>query len=109
MYTRPSKAEQCLHNVLKVVEALRHIGVDYDIQVSQGQWYCYQGVRSRDKNPITIFVIRDRIAHFRYINVQPEAIISLRGSGEIVDFIWVYSPEPGSNVYCFRLNFNISK
>ena len=34
MYTRPSKAEQCLHNVLKVVEALRHIGLDYDIQVS---------------------------------------------------------------------------
>lgn len=32
MYTRPSKAEQCLHNVLKVVEALRHIGLDYDIQ-----------------------------------------------------------------------------
>lgn len=34
MYTCPSKAEQCLHNVLKVVEALRHIGLDYDIQVS---------------------------------------------------------------------------
>lgn len=34
MYTRPSKAEQCLHNVLKVVEALRHIGLDYDIQVN---------------------------------------------------------------------------
>ncbi|PFX34680.1 Calponin-likey domain-containing protein 2 [Stylophora pistillata] len=33
MYTRPSKAEQCLHNVIKVVEALRHIGLDYDIQV----------------------------------------------------------------------------
>ena len=58
MYTRPSKAEQCLHNVLKVVEALRHIGVDYDIQVSQGQWYSYQGVRFGDKNPITIFVVR---------------------------------------------------
>ena len=40
MYTRPSKAEQCLHNVLKVVEALRHIGVDYDIQVSITKKLC---------------------------------------------------------------------
>ena len=41
MYTRPSKAEQCLHNVLKVVEALRHIGVDYDIQVSITKKLCW--------------------------------------------------------------------
>ena len=41
MYTRPSKAEQCLHNVLKVVEALRHIGVDYDIQVSGENICCF--------------------------------------------------------------------
>ena len=41
MYTRPSKAEQCLHNVLKVVEALRHIGVDYDIQVSITEKLCW--------------------------------------------------------------------
>ena len=40
MYTRPSKAEQCLHNVLRVVEALRHIGVDYDIQVSITEKLC---------------------------------------------------------------------
>ena len=42
MYTRPSKGEQCLHNVLKVVEALRHIGVDYDIQVSQKECFCFR-------------------------------------------------------------------
>ena len=35
MFIRPVKAEQCLHNVIKVVEALRHIGLDYDIQVSE--------------------------------------------------------------------------
>ena len=34
MFIRPVKGEQCLHNVIKVVEALRHIGLDYDIQVS---------------------------------------------------------------------------
>ena len=33
MYTHPSTAEQCLHNALKVVNAMRHIGIDYDIQV----------------------------------------------------------------------------
>ena len=33
MYTQPATAEQCLHNALKVVSALRHIGIDYDVQV----------------------------------------------------------------------------
>ena len=50
------------------------------------------------------------IAQFRYIKIQHETITSLRGFGEqIVEFIWVYSPEPRSDVYCFRLNFNIWK
>lgn len=47
MYTRPSKAEQCLHNVLKVVEALRHIGLDYDIQVSS-----YQSVHDKHNGDV---------------------------------------------------------
>ena len=34
MYTHPATAEQCLHNALKVVNAMRSVGVDYDIQVS---------------------------------------------------------------------------
>ena len=34
MYTRPATAEQCLHNALKVVNAMRAIGLDYDIAVS---------------------------------------------------------------------------
>lgn len=33
MYTHPSTAEQCLHNALKIVNAMRYVGVDYDIQV----------------------------------------------------------------------------
>ncbi|XP_065057284.1 cilia and flagella-associated protein 47-like isoform X2 [Rhopilema esculentum] len=30
MYTHPLTAEQCLHNALKVVEAIRYLGMDYD-------------------------------------------------------------------------------
>ena len=56
-------------------------------------------------------VFQSNLSHInRYIIIQPETITSLRGSGElIVESIWVYSPEPRSDVYCFRLNFNISK
>lgn len=31
LYTQPNSAEQCLHNALKVVNALRKLGLDYDI------------------------------------------------------------------------------
>ena len=41
MYTRPSTAEQCLHNALKVVNAMRYIGMDYDIQVGFMEWITY--------------------------------------------------------------------
>ena len=33
MYTRPATGEQCLHNAICIVNALRTIGIDYDIQV----------------------------------------------------------------------------
>ncbi|XP_057307230.1 cilia and flagella-associated protein 47-like isoform X2 [Hydractinia symbiolongicarpus] len=33
LYTHPHSAEQCLHNALKVVEAFRFIGLDYDVLV----------------------------------------------------------------------------
>lgn len=35
MYTHPATAEQCLHNALKIVNAMRHVGLDYDIQVNR--------------------------------------------------------------------------
>ena len=38
MYTHPSTAEQCLHNALKVVNAMRYAGIDYDIQVGLKNW-----------------------------------------------------------------------
>ena len=33
MYTHPDTAEQCLHNALKIANAMRYAGIDYDIQV----------------------------------------------------------------------------
>ena len=33
MYTHPLSAEQCLHNALKVTDALRFLGLDYDVLV----------------------------------------------------------------------------
>ena len=42
------------------------------------------------------------IDQFRYIKIQPKTIDLCRVCG-------VYSPEPRSEVYCVRLNFNISK
>ena len=35
MYTHPTTAEQCLHNALKIVHAMRYAGMDYDVQVKQ--------------------------------------------------------------------------
>ena len=34
MYPRPVTSEECLHNVLLVLEALRALDFEYDIQVS---------------------------------------------------------------------------
>ena len=35
MYTHPTTAEQCLHNALKIVHAMRYAGMDYDVQVRE--------------------------------------------------------------------------
>ena len=51
-----------------------------------------------------------RIDQFRYIKIQPQTIdLSTRLWGMNTEFVGVYSPEPRSEVYCLRLNFNISK
>ena len=47
MYTQPSTAEQCLHNALKVVNALQYIGIDYDIQA----------IDVTDPNPISLMLL----------------------------------------------------
>jgi len=33
MFTRPVSAEQCLHNALCVITAMKSAGIEYDIQV----------------------------------------------------------------------------
>jgi len=45
------------------------------------------------------------------IKIQPKTIdLSTRLWGITTEFVgWVYPPEPRTEVYCFRLNFNISK
>lgn len=68
MYTRPFKAEQCLHNVVKVVDALRNIGVDYDLQPTD----------LTEPNPITILLLcihlYQRLPHY-----LPRATVSFEG------------------------------
>ncbi len=50
------------------------------------------------------------IAQFRYIKIQPKTIdLRTRLRGPNYRVCGVYSPEPRSDVYCFRLNFKISK
>ena len=50
------------------------------------------------------------IAQFPYIKIQLKTIDITARPREIINgFIWVYSPKPRNDAYCFRLNFNISK
>jgi len=54
--------------------------------------------------------MHEAIAQFRYIKIQLKTIdITTRLRGIIEGFIWVYSAKPQNDVYCLRLNFNISK
>ncbi|XP_013416633.1 cilia- and flagella-associated protein 47 isoform X1 [Lingula anatina] len=47
MYSCPTTAEQCLHNALKVVNAIKYIGLDYDIQA----------IDITDPNPINLLLL----------------------------------------------------
>ena len=63
-------------------------------------------------SPLIVIKIRvffQPTAQFQYIKIQPTTIdlsIKLRGINPTNSS---YSPEPRAEVYCFRLNFNISK
>ena len=49
------------------------------------------------------------IAHVRYIKIQLETIdITMRLYGVNHTNPYAIPPKPRSNVYCFKLNFNIS-
>ena len=51
-----------------------------------------------------------QIDQFRYIKIQPKTIdLSTRLWRNNYRVCGVYSPEPRTEVYCLRLNFNISK
>lgn len=38
LFSEPSSPEQCSHNAVVLVEALRYVGLDYDCQVRKGQY-----------------------------------------------------------------------
>ena len=37
LFAEPSSPEQCSHNAVVLVEALRYVGLDYDCQVRKGE------------------------------------------------------------------------
>ncbi|KAI0223616.1 Cilia- and flagella-associated protein 47 [Lamellibrachia satsuma] len=47
MYTHPKTAEECLHNALKIINALRFLRMDYDIQA----------IDITDPNPVTLLLL----------------------------------------------------
>ena len=47
MYTDPTTPEQCLHNALKIVSALRAIGLEFDIQA----------IEITDPNPLSLLLL----------------------------------------------------
>ncbi|KAL8606797.1 hypothetical protein ACOMHN_049626 [Nucella lapillus] len=53
MYTHPTNAEQCLHNALKIVHAMRFTGMDYDVQA----------VDITDPNPVMMLLLVTYLFH----------------------------------------------
>ena len=79
-----------------------------------------EAARIRSKSNRQLFVTRSpqkpqgfaakAIDQFRYIKIQPKTIdLSTRLFGNKPHKLCIYSHEPRTEVYCFRLNFNISK
>ena len=68
MYTRPATAEQCLHNALKVVNAMRYAGIDYDIQA----------IDITDPNPIALLLLCSHL-YQRLPMYLPKASVDFSG------------------------------
>ncbi|KAK3096977.1 hypothetical protein FSP39_005325 [Pinctada imbricata] len=68
MYTHPSTAEQCLHNALKVVNAMRYAGIDYDIQA----------IDITDPNPIGLLLLCVHL-YQRLPQYLPKATVDFSG------------------------------
>ncbi|CAG5120335.1 unnamed protein product, partial [Candidula unifasciata] len=69
MYTSPATAEQCLHNALKLVSAMRYVGIDYDIHA----------IDITDPNPISMLLF---VVHLyeRLPQYLPKATMDFVGS-----------------------------
>ncbi|KAK7478911.1 hypothetical protein BaRGS_00029892 [Batillaria attramentaria] len=69
MYTHPTTAEQCLHNALKVVNAMRYAGIDYDVQA----------IDITDPNPIMMLLL---VSHMYQLLPQyiPKATMDFTGT-----------------------------
>ncbi|XP_053397416.1 cilia- and flagella-associated protein 47-like isoform X4 [Mercenaria mercenaria] len=68
MYTRPATAEQCLHNALKVTNAMRYAGIDYDIQA----------IDITDPNPIALLLLCANL-YQRLPQYLPKATVEFSG------------------------------
>lgn len=68
MYTQCATAEQCLHNALKVVNAMRYAGIDYDIQA----------IDITDPNPIALLLLCSHLYH-RLPQYIPKANVEFAG------------------------------
>ncbi|KAL4233464.1 hypothetical protein ACF0H5_008145 [Mactra antiquata] len=69
MYTHPASAEQCLHNALKIVNAMRYAGIDYDIQA----------IDITDPNPIALLLLCGHL-YQRLPQYLPKANVEFTGS-----------------------------
>ena len=49
------------------------------------------------------------VDQFRYIKIQPNTTRGYEALGNKPHKLGSYSPEPRTEIYCFRLNFDISK
>ena len=58
---------------------------------------------------VTNSIIELIIVQFQYIKIQPNTIDLSMSLGNKPHKLCSYSPEPRAEVYCFKLNFNISK
>jgi len=69
MYTNPTTGEQCLHNALKVVNAIRFLGMDYDVQA----------IDITDPNPVAMLLfcvhLYQRLPHY-----LPKSIVLFKGT-----------------------------
>ena len=68
MYTQPATAEQCLHNALKVVNAIHSLGIDYDIQA----------IDITDPNPISLMLLSVHL-YFNLPQYLPKSTVDFVG------------------------------